>query len=129
MIQHPSSEAGPINELPWFTFLFADLHAHLMTLPYTVLVLGLALAWLRPSPERPPRLSRLPARSAAVDSPRRPLWPLNTWDYPTYALLVLVAFLLRAGAKRASARSPHSPALPHRLARAVGTWFALLAAG
>ena len=40
-------EAGPINELPFFTFLFGDLHAHMMVLPYTLLVLALALNTIR----------------------------------------------------------------------------------
>jgi YYY domain-containing protein len=118
VIQHPASEAGPITELPWFSYLFADLHAHLMALPYTVLVLGLALAWLRQAPERRSWLARalhllLLALSLGA------LWPLNTWDYPTYALLVLVAFLLRASL----------PLSRSRLVRATGTWIALLVLG
>ncbi|MGB9879319.1 MAG: DUF2298 domain-containing protein, partial [Anaerolineae bacterium] len=38
---------GEINEFPFFTFLYADLHAHLIALPFTLLALGLAVAVIR----------------------------------------------------------------------------------
>ena len=47
MIPAATGEAGPINEMPFFTFLFADLHAHMMALPYTLLALGLSLNVVR----------------------------------------------------------------------------------
>ncbi|MGE5252079.1 MAG: DUF2298 domain-containing protein, partial [Bacteroidota bacterium] len=43
LIPPAQGEAGPINEMPFFTFLFGDLHAHMMALPYTILTLGLSL--------------------------------------------------------------------------------------
>ncbi|HET9493127.1 MAG TPA: DUF2298 domain-containing protein [Chloroflexia bacterium] len=88
-------EAGPINEFPWFTYLFGDLHAHAMALPLTLLALGLTFALLRAPIERTWRDGwewlRLGLLALAVGA----LWPTNTWDFPTYTLLVLAAFLLR----------------------------------
>ena len=93
VIQHPPSEAGPITELPWFTYLFADLHAHAMALPYTVVAIALALAIVRTSRDHEPRyegLLRLGLLALVIGA----LWPMNTWDFPTYALLTLAALLL-----------------------------------
>jgi YYY domain-containing protein len=40
-------DPGPITEFPYFTFLYGDLHAHLLALPLTILVLHLALGLVR----------------------------------------------------------------------------------
>ena len=89
VVHHPPTESGIITEFPWFTYLFADLHAHAMALPFTVVLLGLAVALLRPAPD-----ARLLARclhfllfALALGA----LWPMNTWDVPTYALLAVLA--------------------------------------
>jgi len=75
-----------ITEFPFWTFLFADLHAHLISLPYQVLAIGLAvnLALSARSPVRMVR--RLPAfvwLAFTVGT----LAAINTWDVPTYGLL------------------------------------------
>nr|WP_290669019.1 DUF2298 domain-containing protein [Ardenticatena sp.] len=92
VIQHPVEEPGPITEFPWFTFLYADLHAHMMALPLTLLALGMALTLLYGSRTRGlGEWVRLGAAALVVGA----LWPTNTWDFPTYAVLVGVALVLR----------------------------------
>ena len=88
-----------ITEFPFFTFLFADLHAHMMVIPFTLLVIGLGLSlvlglrssgWVWPI-----------AASAALALAMGALWVINSWDYPSYLLLTLgllaLAVYLRQG--------------------------------
>lgn len=91
--------SNEINEFPYFTFLFGDLHAHMIALPITLL----AVAWLL-------------AEVLGAGIRRRPTWvvaaatafggltvgilrPTNTWDWITYLVLGVVglmfAFTLR----------------------------------
>ncbi len=85
-------EAGPITEFPFFTFLYADLHAHMVDMPLVFLALAWALGL---------------ARSADAGRERRgggilaavPTWLItwivggmafgalratNTWEWPTF---------------------------------------------
>ncbi|MFP3895811.1 MAG: DUF2298 domain-containing protein [Anaerolineales bacterium] len=73
-----------INEFPFFTFLFADLHPHLIGIPFTILVVGLAasLLWGRERRLGPSIMAGLLA-TVALGS----LGVINTWDLPAYAAL------------------------------------------
>ena len=95
-----------ITEFPFFTFLFADLHAHLMALPFTLLALGLALAVVlaRAGPGASRHAwswddtLRLAALGIAVGSLRA----INAWDFPVYlaigaAAILLAEFLVHGG--------------------------------
>jgi YYY domain-containing protein len=85
--------SAPINEFPWFTFLYADLHAHMMALPYTVLAIGMALAVMRT--RRQDSIITEVIRLGLMALVLGALWPINTWDFPTYALIAFAGLGLR----------------------------------
>ena len=100
-VMPPDPPGHEITEFPFFTFLFGDLHAHLMALPFTLLAIGLSLAVVmsgRGGGESgqtrwgPAELARLALLGLAVGSLRA----INTWDVPVYMLLAAAAVLLAA---------------------------------
>ena len=89
------AEMGPhITEFPFFSFLFADLHAHMIVIPFTLLAMGLGLSLLVGLREggRVWLAITTVALGVAVGS----LWAINSWDYPSY--LLLGALLIGVGA-------------------------------
>jgi YYY domain-containing protein len=94
-------EPGPITEMPFFTFLYGDLHAHAIALPIGLLAVGAAAALL--AARAGPRAERAPLALAALTLGA--LWTANTWDVPAYAAVLLLALLLRArGLRRPALR-------------------------
>ena len=91
----PDPPGHEITEFPFFTFLFADPHAHLWALPFTLLsiglcasvVLGLARSSSLREVWRPGHLLTLAILGVSVGALRL----LNTWDYPTYLLFSFAA--------------------------------------
>ncbi|MBN1439968.1 MAG: glycosyltransferase family 39 protein [Anaerolineales bacterium] len=81
-----------ITEFPFFTFLYADLHAHLIAMPLIVLALGGTLA-MAMAPERlkdwRTALPLVGLTSLAIGS----LWPTNTWNFPVALALALVGLV------------------------------------
>ncbi len=80
-----------ITEFPFFTFTYADLHAHMIALPITILALGWALAvLLRKWDMRSDRTWRewlgVPVTILFGAFIIATLRPTNTWDLPTYML-------------------------------------------
>lgn len=83
-------EVQPITEFPYFTFLYGDLHAHMISFPITLLALGWGISLALMGGQA--RNRKRPLLEAAL------LWLVgaiaigslratNTWDWPTYLLL------------------------------------------
>lgn len=101
----PSPERGVnITEFPYFGALYADLHPHVIAMPFTMLIL--ALAWQIASSWRSVPLfnsrrertrgsslvatAPLPLISLALAS----LFMINAWDLPMFAIISAVAILM-----------------------------------
>ncbi len=94
--------AGTVNEFPFFTFLFADMHPHMMVMPFSLALLGLTVALVRlPVRTRRRSPSAAPSPSLSFTNPSLVLLLLlmgllagtlsatNTWDYPTFVGLAI----------------------------------------
>jgi YYY domain-containing protein len=83
-----------ITEFPIFSAIWGDLHPHFMALPFALLTIALAIhGALEPPAVHPDPLARyLPLSLIAVVLGA--LFPLNSWDYPTYMVLVMAAMLM-----------------------------------
>ena len=109
-----------ITEFPFFTFLFADLHAHMMAIPFALLSLGLALTLalrIRDGEGVVTRAAHLLLLALAVGSLRA----INTWDYPTQLAVGAGAVFIGEMARSRQV----SPAMLLRVAVQAGLLFLL----
>ncbi len=88
-----------IDEFPAFTFLLADIHPHMLSMPLVLLAIAQALNALMGGWEGCVRLGRaiIPASGLSIALGVFTLGGiafLNTWDFPFYLLLMGVAFML-----------------------------------
>lgn len=93
----PDPPGFEITEFPFFTFLFADLHAHMIALPFTLLAVGLALAIALAARRRGDKADGRAVgigRLAVLGITLGALIPLNVWDLPTYLAVSAAAILL-----------------------------------
>ncbi|HEY8491830.1 MAG TPA: DUF2298 domain-containing protein, partial [Dehalococcoidia bacterium] len=80
-----------ITEFPFFSFLFADLHAHLIGLPFTIAFAGLAAALALGARREGPGGLRGWLAVALLGLTAGALRWINSWDYPGALLLGLAA--------------------------------------
>lgn len=89
----PQTDA--ISEFPAFSFIFADLHPHLMAIPYGVTALG--IAWMFASiPERTTGVIQA-ARLAIAGLTGVALYAINSWDFPTWFGVIVLGILISPG--------------------------------
>ena len=81
-----NSEGHEITEFPFFTFLFADLHAHLIVIPFMLVSLSTFLAIINHKQNSPKfsLFSLYIISSIIIGS----IWAINTWDIPTQIILL-----------------------------------------
>ena len=87
------SEVEPITEFPWFTTIYADLHAHFMALALVFLAIGWVLAVVFSRAWQGARRGQVAWSFVFAGLTIGALRPTNTWDFPTYLTLGAVAVI------------------------------------
>ncbi len=105
------------NEFPYWSYLFGDLHSHVFGLALAVLILACCASFLMCGAAEHRTWWRNVPTLGALALAIGTEWITNTWDLPTYALLVTVVVALSLF----SARSP-SVQQGWRAARYALTW-------
>jgi YYY domain-containing protein len=104
-VQNPTTEVQPITEFPFWTFLFADLHAHLMAMPFAMTAVGVGLGAVMNFTRINPSGA---TKKAAALSQHISSWAMvvvlavivgalrwiNSWDYPPFLLISAAALII-----------------------------------
>ncbi len=116
----------PITEFPFFTFLYADLHAHMIALPLTVLAIAWALSivlgrWQWGGQNGKWRSVHYGCSLLLGGLTIGALKPTNTWDLPTYLALGIVAILYAAMKNDGAGASVKTSLVQNRWLAGVGS--------
>lgn len=93
-----------IDEVPAFSFLLADMHPHVIALPFVISAIALGMEWLLTSKKIQPEIATHPVRywfpwdriflsTIILGS----LVFLNTWDFPIYWFFTVFCFTAGLG--------------------------------
>ncbi len=98
-INFQPGEVQPITEFPFFTFLYGDLHAHMIALPLTLLALGWAVSLVlqgrrQSSSKWTTAVTILSFFIGGLTIGS--LQATNTWDFPTYLFIGILAVIFNA---------------------------------
>ncbi|MCZ7360030.1 MAG: DUF2298 domain-containing protein [Candidatus Methanoperedens sp.] len=77
-----------INEFPYFSFIFGDLHAHVIAMPFVLLAIMLILNFYLAEKIS---LSALVFLSLSIGA----LFLFNSWDYPVYVVFLFLVLIIR----------------------------------
>ncbi len=80
-----------ITEFPFFTFLFGDLHAHMLAIPFAMLALGLAISGGVLTYRRHNVSAWIVASATGISIGA--LRAINTWDFPVQAAIASTIFI------------------------------------
>ncbi|MBI9048278.1 MAG: glycosyltransferase family 39 protein [Anaerolineaceae bacterium] len=83
----------PITEFPMFTYLYADLHAHLIAIPITIFAFGIVMHLVLSAKKKELGGVELLAIAMLGGVVVGALSPTNTWDMPLYLILFSLAFV------------------------------------
>ncbi|MSP14359.1 MAG: hypothetical protein EXR62_15580 [Chloroflexi bacterium] len=92
-----------IDEFPFFSFLLGDMHPHVLSLPFSLLSLGLSLNLLLERRASGGLLPPFLGGHKGIDGWLVLLYPiclgalgfLNSWDFPTYTLVAVGAYAIQ----------------------------------
>lgn len=102
---------GAITEMPFFTFLYGDLHAHMMAMPLTLLVILFLTAEVLAAGRKLRNGLAITLALFLGGMTTGLLRPSNTWDWPSYTVLGIVGLTFAAWVGQGRLRG-HLPPTP-----------------